>query len=75
MIFRDEDAAEAWCKAEGLTVGTMAGGDPRGLKRGADTIGKWHNLDEDDRAQLDGVLELLGKWNERDAPARVTLYA
>ncbi|CAE7860163.1 unnamed protein product [Symbiodinium microadriaticum] len=50
-------AAEAWCEENGISVGTMQGGSPRGLKRGVYHIHKWRNLSRDDRNLLDGTME------------------
>jgi hypothetical protein len=47
-------AAEKWCAENGISVGTMQGASPRGLKRGEFTIAKWRNLSENDIAGLDG---------------------
>ena len=70
-VFDNEEAAEHWCEAEGLTVGFMSTDPARGLKPGASWIAKWYNLDDEDLAQLDGVLLCP---EERDGPAKVVLY-
>ncbi len=48
--------AEAWCAENGISVGTMQGSSPRGLKRGTFSIAKWRNLDRADIAKLDGTM-------------------
>jgi hypothetical protein len=54
--FESIRAAEDWCRTEGLSVGTMKSGSPRGLRRGDWQVQKWHNLDHCDRTQLDGLM-------------------
>lgn len=54
--FAAVDAAEAWCKENGVSVGTMQHNAPRGLKRGDCVIAKWRNLDKADRKELDGTM-------------------
>ena len=49
-------AAEAWCEEHGISVGTMQGESPRGLKRGKHMIAKWRNLDTEDLKILDGTM-------------------
>lgn len=50
-------AAEEWCKENGISVGTMQGSSPRGLKRGEYNIAKWRNLSTSDRKLMDGLME------------------
>lgn len=50
-------AAEAWCAAQGLSVGPMCGrSSPIGLMRGEYAIAKWRNLSVQERKALDGRL-------------------
>jgi len=49
-------AAEQWCKKHGISVGTMQGEAPRGLKRGKYNIAKWRNLSKSDIKLLDGTI-------------------
>lgn len=49
-------AAEKWCEENGISVGTMQAGSPRGLKRGNHSIAKWRNLDKQDIKLLDGTM-------------------
>lgn len=52
--FAAVNAAEAWCRERGISVGAMERGQPRGLFYGDFAIAKWHNLNRADRAALDG---------------------
>jgi len=54
--FKATEAAEAWCKEQGISVGTMQRNSPRGLKRGECIIAKWRNLDNKDHKLLDGKM-------------------
>lgn len=54
--FKAAEAAEQWCKEHGISVGTMQGVSPRGLKRGDHLIAKWRNLDQYDIRSLDGTM-------------------
>lgn len=49
-------AAEKWCEENGISVGTMQAGSPRGLKRGVHSIAKWRNLSKSDMKLLDGQM-------------------
>jgi hypothetical protein len=49
-------AAEAWCATNGLSVGRMQRGDPRGLLRGDYDIQKWRNLNAAERRALSGTM-------------------
>jgi hypothetical protein len=64
-------AAEAWCKENGISVGTMQGPDPRGLLVGDFYIAKWRNLSRDERAALHGTIT----GNGREGPVHVELFA
>jgi hypothetical protein len=55
--FEANNAAEAWCRKMGISVGAMQGGEPRGLVWGNALIAKWRNLDQKDRDALDGRME------------------
>ena len=61
--------AEEWCAENGISVGTMQAGSPRGLKRGQFSIAKWRNLDRADIEKLDGTMY----GNERHGPVTVEL--
>lgn len=62
--------AEAWCKARGISVGTMQGPDPRGLLVGDFFIAKWRNLSRDERAALHGTMTGDG----RNGPVHINLF-
>lgn len=62
-------AAEAWCNDQGLSVGANQRGAPRGLKRGDYRVAKWRNLNERERAGLDGTMT----GDMRDGPVTVTI--
>lgn len=51
------NAAEKWCHENGISVGTMQAGSPRGLKRGNYSISKWRNLSTQDIETLDGRMD------------------
>lgn len=63
------DAAEQWCKENGVSVGSMQRGDPRGLMRGDVRIAKWRNLGQADKDALDG--QMTGDM--RNGPVTVLL--
>jgi len=50
------EAAEQWCEKHGISVGTMQGEAPRGLKRGKHHISKWRNFSNSDMKLLDGTM-------------------
>jgi len=54
--FNAVNAAEKWCAENGISVGRMQRGDPRGLMYGDFDIQKWRNLDAKDRAALHGQM-------------------
>jgi hypothetical protein len=61
--------AERWCAACGISVGTMQGKDPRGLRYGEYRIAKWRNLSSDDVAALDGIM----KGDMRNGPVTIVI--
>lgn len=63
------NAAEKWCKENGVSVGSMQRGDPRGLIRGDVSIAKWRNLRQADKDALDG--QMTGDM--RNGPVTVLL--
>ncbi len=63
-------AAEQWCEQNGISVGGMQGGAPRGLLRGEFDISKWRNLSTRDRAALHG--QMMGSM--RDGPVVVEMW-
>lgn len=63
------DAAEKWCKEQGISVGTMEGRSPRGLMRGVHSIPKWRHLDIEDKKLLDGTMT----GDMRNGPVHIEL--
>lgn len=61
--------AEAWCKANGISVGRMQGHDPRGLLRGEFDIQKWRNLNAKERKALHGRMT----GDMRNGPVTVSI--
>lgn len=49
-------AAERFAMRHGFSLGPVAKGSPRGLKRGIQFIPHWTQLDARDRAALDGAI-------------------
>lgn len=62
-------AAEAWCEENGISVGTMQSGSPRGIKRGKHSISKWRNLTNEDKKLLDGMMT----GDMRNGPVQIQL--
>ena len=62
-------AAEAWCAANGISVGRMQAGSPCGLMRGDFDIAKWRNLNVIERQALHG--EMTGDF--RNGPVFVKM--
>jgi hypothetical protein len=62
-------AAEEWCKAHDISVGTMQREAPIGLMAGDFAIAKWRNLSAAEIRGLDGVL--IG--DKRQGPITVLL--
>ena len=54
--FESLRAAEAWCKTQGISVGSLDRIGPQGLLFGNYTIAKWHNLTKAERKALHGTL-------------------
>ena len=50
------DAARNYLKARGFSCGSLQGREPVGVLLGDVVIGKWRNLDAEDRADLHGML-------------------
>jgi hypothetical protein len=65
-----KEAAEAWCQANGISVGQSSADGPSGLLFGDyDWIAKWRNLTPQERANLHGTMD--GEF--REGPVIVTL--
>lgn len=69
--FEAYNAAEEWLKSMGYSIGSMQREAPVGFKKGDYDIAKWRNLDDQDKALLDGVIEGESK---RNGPITVTFY-
>lgn len=63
-------AAEKWCEERGYSVGEMQCDAPRGVLKGEYHITKWRNLTQEEREQLDGVME----GDMRLGPVTVTIF-
>jgi hypothetical protein len=63
-------AAEAWCEANGVSVGRMQAHQPRGLLYGDYDIQKWRNLRAHERAALHGRMT-----GSRSGPVVIELVA
>lgn len=63
LVFSEEgdfeacNAAEAWCRNNGVSFGTAQRGSPRGLMRGVVEIGKWRTMTAREIKALDGTME------------------
>lgn len=70
--FEAINAAQAWCQANGLSVGQSCATGPSGLLFGQwDWIAKWRNLTSKERRELHGRIE----GDQRHGPVRVVLEA
>lgn len=54
--FAASRAAEAWCEANGYSVGPVESGRSRGLRKGAVVVAEWTSLRQADKDSLDGVM-------------------
>ncbi len=69
-------AAAAWCEEHGYSVGSMQRGAPTGVMKGEYAIAKWRNLDEADRAALDGAIEsIYGTFRDCDVVLKLKAEA
>jgi hypothetical protein len=59
--FEATRAAEKWCDENGLSVGRMQAGAPRGLLYGDFDISKWSNMNAQEIAELHG--KMTGDWS------------
>ncbi len=63
-------AAQAWCKANGISVGQSSATGPSGLLFGEyDWIAKWRNLSPEERSELHGTMD----GNFREGPVVIDL--
>lgn len=62
-------AAQAWCAERGISVGSGQNGSPRGLLYGEFSIAKWRNLNQQERAELHGLMT----GDARNGPVQVSI--
>lgn len=55
--FASYNAAEDWCRENGVSFGSMCSPSPTGLMWGEIVIAKWRNLTTKEIRQLHGTLE------------------
>lgn len=63
------NAAQKWCRDNGISYGSLQRDDPVGLMVGDYDIAKWRNLSATDRAELDGTLT----GDKRNGPVLIEL--
>lgn len=54
--FESYYAASSWAKANGYEAGSMDGYNPIALMKDYNYVAKWHNLNKEERATVDGVM-------------------
>lgn len=65
-----KEAAEAWCRENGISVGQSSADGPSGLLFGEyDWIAKWRNMTPKEQADLHGTMD----GDFREGPVIVTL--
>lgn len=52
--FAAMEAAELWCRDNGICYGEAQRNDPRGLRWGNASIGKWRNLSKHEKGLMHG---------------------
>jgi hypothetical protein len=67
--WKAKDAAEQWCRDNGVSFGSSCDIGPTGLLRGNYRIAKWRNLTLKERSQLDGTMD----GDLREGPVTITL--
>lgn len=69
-LWQAKEAAEAWCREQGISVGQSSADGPSGLLFGDyDWIAKWRNLTKQERADLHGTMD----GDFREGPVIITL--
>lgn len=63
-------AAEQWCKANHVSVGSAQRGDPRCLMRGDGLVAKWRNLSAAERSACHGVMT----GDMRNGPVTIEMF-
>lgn len=66
------DAASAWARERGFTVGSMERNRPIGIMLDCEYISKWGGLTHEERSQLDGMIVPKGNMF-RDGDAIIYL--
>lgn len=64
-----KEAAEQWCRNNGVSFSSTCTCGPVGLLRGDYMIAKWRNLTTKERAQLDGTMS----GDMREGPVTITM--
>ena len=64
------DAAEDWCRANGISYGSMERGRPIGLMRGDFHIGKWTSLTKAEQDECHGTMTSA---SFRNGPVTITM--
>ena len=67
--FQAIGAACAWCRAHGVSYGSMQRGSPIGMLAGDFSISKWRGMTPRERAALDGRIT----GDMRNGPVRVEI--
>jgi hypothetical protein len=63
------EAAQKWCRENGISYGSTSRTGRVALMRGDYAIAKWHNLTSKEKAECDGVMS----GNFRDGPVIVEM--
>lgn len=68
------NAASAWLKSEGYSIGSMERGAPTAFFHGDCDVSKWRNLSQQERREANGTIEpLSGSGTFRDSNIIVTI--
>ncbi len=55
-VFQALYEAEAWCRDNGFSKGSLCGSEPVALMRGDVLIAKWRNLTKPERSRIHGTM-------------------
>jgi hypothetical protein len=69
--FEASNAAEQWCRDNGISFGSSCAMAPQALLLGNYSIAKWRNLTAKEREQVHGVIE----DSRREGPVTVKIKA
>lgn len=64
--FSGYNAACAWARANGYSVGSMQRGAPTAMFKGDCLVSKWRNLRKEDLKAMDGKIVALGEFKTDD---------